>query len=752
MNPTHRSEAPDRRVAPSAGSGRVRSGPGASARAGGLRLGRWRAPLLVALAAFASALLCGWLAHALIERGTRDTLQAGLASLRDAQAARLLDRLAEQRRVTAALARLPAASELVSPMPEPPADATPAPTPPSQARAALERAFAQIGSHAGLESLVVADAAQGRVLIALSETIGEGESLSAGSLASSGIGRAFARGLARDRAAGGALVADTSAGGQALFLAEPIASAPFAAALPDPTGVLVARIDPARLRALLADGIHDGPPGAVPTTSVVIGRPTDDLDAMLLSLTQGERIGVRAITRSDGTPQVAAFRRIAFEGMPITVAVSSPVPPAVSSGLVSRLVIGSALIALVLGALAWRRDASTDEGWRMKREVAQVLRAVRQGDWSARTRLSGANDPGGFGETLDRILDDRSRVASQAARESSGLNDSVVRIMEAVGRIATTRDLRLRVPVTEDVTGAISDALNMLTEETGRAFGRISRVAQEVARATLAVRGQSETATRAAGREQREVEQAARELAMAARALTAVAEQASEVDQVAERAVVATAGVARTLEKTVDGVDMARDMIRQTEKRVKRLGERSQEIGQVVDIIQSIAERTGILALNASLQAAAAGEAGRNFAVVADEVKRLAQSAGQATEQIARLVAAIQSETAETLAATNQAIARVVAISEMAAETGRSLVQTQSETRALAEEVRDIALTTGEQANASAELQKRARVIKEASDETARQLAGQVAETNRLVDCARALLEEVSAFKTEDRG
>lgn len=331
------------------------------------------------------------------------------------------------------------------------------------------------------------------------------------------------------------------------------------------------------------------------------------------------------------------------------------------------------------------------------------------------------------------------------------LNDSVLEIMQALGQIASTKDLGIRVRVTDNVTGAIAEALNLLTEETGRVLRKVSEVAQEVARISGSVRGQSDLATRAAAREQREVALAARELATAAGALLTVAGRARQADAVAGRAVQTTAAAVRIVGGTVEGIARSRQLIHETEKRIKRLGERSQEIGEVVGIIQGIAERTGILALNASMHAAAAGEAGRNFAVVADEVKRLSESARDSTARIGRLVHAIQTETNETVLAMSQAITRVVEISRLADEAGEQMRLTQQETEALADDVRQIAATSDEQAGVSTGLQERARVIEEASAETARQLTAQNIETRRLVECARLLVDEVSVFRTPPR-
>jgi methyl-accepting chemotaxis protein len=173
-------------------------------------------------------------------------------------------------------------------------------------------------------------------------------------------------------------------------------------------------------------------------------------------------------------------------------------------------------------------------------------------------------------------------------------------------------------------------------------------------------------------------------------------------------------------------------------------------VGQAVGIVQAIAERTAILALNASMHAAAAGEAGRSFASVADEVKRLSESVREATLEIGRLVTAIQSETHDTVIAMNHAIAQVVEISRLADDSGHEMQQTQEQTQALAAGVRDIAQTALEQARVGATLQERAQIIQEASSETARQLTLQATETQRLVASARALLDEVGVFRVGD--
>jgi methyl-accepting chemotaxis protein len=419
--------------------------------------------------------------------------------------------------------------------------------------------------------------------------------------------------------------------------------------------------------------------------------------------------------------------------------------PAQAVRIVAVVLTLAALLAL--GGFLYGRRLSRAASEPIMR-IQATLEALSDGDLDARVRWRGRDEFAGLADALDRLLDDRVASLNRTIRENEDLNNSVIEIMQAVGTIASTKDLSVRVPVTENVTGAIADALNLLTEETGRVLRNVAALSNDVARATVAVRGQSDLAIQAAAREQREVGMAASELAQAAQALVTVAERAREVNESATRTVVETGEAVRVVGATVQGIVQSRELIRETEKRIKRLGERSQEIGQVVGIIQAISERTGILALNASMQAASAGEAGRSFAVVADEVKRLSESARESSARIARLVNAIQTGTHETVRAMNEAIAQVVEISRMADEAGQAMRRTQHETGLLAGNVREIATTSEEQAKASSALQQRADVIREASAETTRQLRAQSIETRRLVEYARSLVGEVSVFRT----
>ena len=202
-----------------------------------------------------------------------------------------------------------------------------------------------------------------------------------------------------------------------------------------------------------------------------------------------------------------------------------------------------------------------------------------------------------------------------------------------------------------------------------------------------------------------------------------------------------------TVNNAVLGMTEIRETISETEKRIKRLGERSQEITKIVEIINGIAERTHILALNASMQAAAAGEAGRGFAVVADEVQRLAENAKVEMSHITELVNSIQSETSSTMAAMNKAISQVVKGSSLAEEAGSQMADTQETTARLVAAVAEIADASVEQAKINNDIGHSAAMIQKSTLNTCAKLSEQAVQTDNLVVYAEDMLKRVSEFK-----
>lgn len=394
---------------------------------------------------------------------------------------------------------------------------------------------------------------------------------------------------------------------------------------------------------------------------------------------------------------------------------------------------------------------------RSLRRLRDTVTQVAEGDLEARTRMGQGDELATLGQAFDRMLDERlTLIAAQdqeraallatAEHENEVLNDSIVTLIQAVSQLSE-KDLTVRVPVAEDVTGTVADALNFLTSETAEVLAEVTRISESVATASRSVKGQSDAVISLATAEREQVTETAEQLAAAAVAMNDIAALAQVCNSTAETAINRTQTALNTVENTVEGIHTIRDTIRETEKRIKRLGERSQEIGGAVNLINGIAERTHILALNASMHAASAGEAGRGFAVVAEEVQRLAENARQSTEQIAHLVRNIQTETTDTVATMNTVISQVVEGSRLAGQAGEQMRQTQQSTAELVASVRQIASGAQTQAQVSNILRDRAGVIVESTRKTSEQLTAQGGQATHLLDYAGRLVRAVRVFK-----
>ncbi|MDG4596078.1 MAG: methyl-accepting chemotaxis protein [Candidatus Contendobacter sp.] len=379
-------------------------------------------------------------------------------------------------------------------------------------------------------------------------------------------------------------------------------------------------------------------------------------------------------------------------------------------------------------------------------QIMATVKQIGEGNYESRTNLTGGDELSELGQAFDQVLGERVSTLVQAEQENEQLNDSIINLLQAVSQLSQ-RDLTVKVPVTEDVTGPVADALNLLTAETAVVLQGVTQISEQVATASDTVKTQADTVIAVAENERQAVEQTAADLTAAAETMRQIADLAQTCNAAAETAIKTTQTALQTVTSTVSGINSTRDTIRETEKRIKRLGERSQEISGVVNLINTIAERTHILALNASMHAASAGEAGRGFAVVAGEVQRLAENAREATSQIATLVSNIQIETADTVNAMNAAISQVVDGSRLAEQAGDQMKRTQETTAELVAAVQQIASRSQEQARVSSELLNRAQQIQESTRQTSQQLQEQTIQTTNLVEYARGLLDSVRVFR-----
>jgi methyl-accepting chemotaxis protein len=398
------------------------------------------------------------------------------------------------------------------------------------------------------------------------------------------------------------------------------------------------------------------------------------------------------------------------------------------------------IFASILGYIIYRSISSPIKN------ISSTVKKVADGDYYARTDMSGRSELDELGSAFDRLLAEKVSTLVEAEKNNEELNDSVISLLEAVSKLSQ-RDLTIKVPVTEDVTGPVADALNLFTSETSKVLKGVRLISEEVARAANIVKNQSDSVISVAAKEQTEVVNTTKELSNAIHAMEHIADLAKSCNQEAESAIRTTNTAMDTVDKTSSGMNNIRETIHKAEKRIKRLGERSQEISRAVNLINSISERTHILALNASMHAASAGEAGRGFAVVADEVQRLAENARDATSQISILVSNIQVETVDTVDTMNNVITQVVDGSKLAEKAGEQMRQTQNSTEDLVASVRQIASSSADQVIITKKLQSHANQILDSNKKTSEQLQKQTIQTKRLVDYAKGLLKAVQVFK-----
>jgi methyl-accepting chemotaxis protein len=379
-------------------------------------------------------------------------------------------------------------------------------------------------------------------------------------------------------------------------------------------------------------------------------------------------------------------------------------------------------------------------------KMQATVAAIADGDFTARSQLGGDDEFGQLSRAFDDLLDDRVARLADAERENEDLNNSVVQLLQAVAQLSN-KDLTAKAPVTANVIGTVSDSINLLAHETGRVLSEVTSIAAQVKLSTERVKRQAESVNATAAAERADVERAGENLANANKVMTQVAELAAASNRAAEQATSSTVTALGSVNETVKGMEGIRESIAEAEKRIKRLGERSQEITGIVNLINTIAERTHVLALNASMQAAAAGDAGRGFAVVAEEVQRLAESSRQATQQIAQLVNNIQIETADTINTVNKTISQVVSGSELAAKSGQQMRETQQSTASLVELVKRITSSAQVQMKIATELRNRVHQIGASTEKTAAEILLQSEATADLSKSADRLVESVRVFK-----
>ena len=343
-------------------------------------------------------------------------------------------------------------------------------------------------------------------------------------------------------------------------------------------------------------------------------------------------------------------------------------------------------------------------------------------------------------------LDDSRRRAEESERQNRGNQEAIQRLLDEISNLANG-DLTVRAQVTEHMTGAIADSINYTIDELRRLVAGITSASLQVTSATQEAESVTGKLLQAASKQAAEIQNAGQSVQQMAQSMSDVSHKADDSSKVAESSLHAAQKGAQAVQNAIRGMNDIRVQIQETSKRIKRLGESSQEIGEIVALISDITEQTNVLALNAAIQAASAGEAGRGFTVVAEEVQRLAERSAEATKHISAIVKSIQRDTQEAVEAMERSTQGVVQGTKTADEAEQALREIGTVSRQLAELIESISAATREQAASASKVAANMKVIlgiTQLTTDGTKQTATSAAKLTALAD---GLKSSVAGFK-----
>nr|MDQ2716752.1 methyl-accepting chemotaxis protein [Chloroflexota bacterium] len=386
--------------------------------------------------------------------------------------------------------------------------------------------------------------------------------------------------------------------------------------------------------------------------------------------------------------------------------------------------------------------------------LVDVCREYAGGEHNVRAAVNGDDDFAMLAVSLNTLLDSQNMQGGMAlsttGSDAAALQAQIEKLLQEVSAVGDG-DLRVQAEVTPDTLGVLADSFNYMIEELAKVVGRVQSTAVQVTNATRRILDRSAELAQASEMQVDQISQTSDAVEALAIFIQNVARNAQMSHESAQDALRNANSGQQAVRQTIDGMMLIRENVQETAKKIKRLGERSNEIGEIVRIIEDIADQTNLLALNAAIQSAMAGEHGRGFAVVADEIRLLAERSTESTKRIATLVKSIQGDTYEAVVAMEDSTQEVVKGSQLADEAGRALNSIYSAVERQAQMIENIARAANEQTSVSEAVAVAMNQISEITRQTNAGTQEAAANVSYLAELSDQLRASVSTFRLPDR-
>src|SRR5450432_3813488 len=389
-------------------------------------------------------------------------------------------------------------------------------------------------------------------------------------------------------------------------------------------------------------------------------------------------------------------------------------------------------------------------------QLAEVCRDYTSGDRTVRAAVNGGDDFALLSMSVNTLLDNQTNNASQSplgngtGSDAAALQAQIEKLLQEVSAVGDG-DLRVQAEVTPDTLGVLADSFNYMIEELAKVVGRVQSTAVQVTNATRRILDGSAELAQASETQVAQISQTTEAVEALAIFIQNVARNAQLSAEMAQEALRNAANGQQSVSQTIQGMILIRENVQETSKKIKRLGERSNEIGEIVRIIEDIADQTNLLALNAAIQSAMAGEHGRGFAVVADEIRLLAERSTESTKRIATLVKSIQGDTYEAVVAMEDSTQEVVKGSQLADDAGRSLNSIYGAVERQAQMIESIARAANEQTSVSEAVAVTMGRISEITRQTDAGTQEAAVSVSYLAELSEQLRSSVSTFRLPER-